>query len=194
MTEMLRRHGAAAAVLAISIAALYGRVIGYDFVKYDDHELLVDHYDELVNPGNLARVDDPQEDLADRVGEQQPVGEVDEPVEHVALEAERRIEREAEPALTGGVVGHERVGVVRADLVQREEHEHHRIRYARETEPAVGESERGDRRHRQRVLEQPVLARHRRDREHRELEREQRGEHREEGRDRDASNRQRRGF
>ena len=81
---------------------------------------------------------------------------MDQAVVHVALEAEHRIDREAEPALTGRVVGNERVGVVRADLVQGEEDEDHRVRDAREDEPAVGERERRDRGHRERVLEQPV--------------------------------------
>ena len=56
MSAALRRHAAAIAVLAVAIAALYGRVLGYDFVKYDDHELLVDHYGELVKAENLASV------------------------------------------------------------------------------------------------------------------------------------------
>jgi hypothetical protein len=53
---VLRRHGAAVAALAVAVAALYGRTLGYDFVRYDDHELLVDHHDELADAGNLARV------------------------------------------------------------------------------------------------------------------------------------------
>jgi tetratricopeptide (TPR) repeat protein len=56
LSATLRRHAAAVAVLAVAIAALYGRVLGYDFVKYDDHELLVDHYGDLVKAENLAGV------------------------------------------------------------------------------------------------------------------------------------------
>lgn len=56
MSAALRRHAASLAVLAVAIAALYGRVLGYDFVKYDDHELLVDHYGDLVKAENLAGV------------------------------------------------------------------------------------------------------------------------------------------
>jgi tetratricopeptide (TPR) repeat protein len=56
VSETLRRHAAAVALLVAAVAALYGRVLGYDFVKYDDHELLVEHYGDLVNTANLARV------------------------------------------------------------------------------------------------------------------------------------------
>jgi tetratricopeptide (TPR) repeat protein len=51
-----RRHAAAVAVLAVAVAALYGRVLGYDFVKYDDHALIAEHYGDLVKARNLARV------------------------------------------------------------------------------------------------------------------------------------------
>ena len=56
MNAALRRHGAAIAVLAVAVAGLYGRVIGYQFVQYDDYELLSLHYGELANPANLASV------------------------------------------------------------------------------------------------------------------------------------------
>ena len=52
----LRGHAGALVVLALAIAALYGRVLGYDFVQYDDHELLVLHYGDLVETGNIASV------------------------------------------------------------------------------------------------------------------------------------------
>ena len=48
MSAALRHHAAPLAALAVAIAALYARVVGFDFVQYDDHELLVQHYGELV--------------------------------------------------------------------------------------------------------------------------------------------------
>ena len=56
MSALLRRHAGAIAALAIAIAALYGRVLGYDFVQYDDHELLALHYGDLVKVEHVASV------------------------------------------------------------------------------------------------------------------------------------------
>jgi tetratricopeptide (TPR) repeat protein len=56
VSARLRGHALALTALGIAIAALYGRVLGYQFVQYDDHELLVLQYGELVKPGNLANV------------------------------------------------------------------------------------------------------------------------------------------
>lgn len=56
MSARLRAHAAALAVICVAIAALYGRVLGYPFVQYDDHELLVLHYGDLVSPETLANV------------------------------------------------------------------------------------------------------------------------------------------
>lgn len=53
-TGALRRHAAPIGLLALVCAALYGRVLGYDFVRFDDAQLLVDHYAELVKPANIA--------------------------------------------------------------------------------------------------------------------------------------------
>jgi tetratricopeptide (TPR) repeat protein len=44
----LRRHAAAIAAITAAVAALYGRTLRYDFVHYDDQELLVAHYGDLV--------------------------------------------------------------------------------------------------------------------------------------------------
>jgi protein O-mannosyl-transferase len=52
----LRTHAVPLLVLAAAVAALYGRTIGYDFVRYDDHELIVQHYGELVRADHLASV------------------------------------------------------------------------------------------------------------------------------------------
>jgi len=54
VTSGVRRHAAPLAVLLLVNAALYGRVLGYDFVRYDDAQLLVDHYTELARFETLA--------------------------------------------------------------------------------------------------------------------------------------------
>ena len=51
----LRGHAAALAVIALAGAALYGRVLSYQFVHYDDQELLVEHYGEVVQLANPVR-------------------------------------------------------------------------------------------------------------------------------------------
>ena len=56
MNPALRRHAVPMLLLAAAVAALYGRTIGYGFVQYDDHELIVLHYGELVRADNLAQV------------------------------------------------------------------------------------------------------------------------------------------
>ena len=56
MTAALRRHAAPIAVLVLVAAALYGRVVTYDFVHYDDWQLLVDHYGAIAKLENIAGV------------------------------------------------------------------------------------------------------------------------------------------
>jgi hypothetical protein len=54
VNETLRRHAAALAAILAAIAALYGRALGYDFVHYDDQELLVAHYGDLVGANPVS--------------------------------------------------------------------------------------------------------------------------------------------
>jgi protein O-mannosyl-transferase len=55
VTAALRGHAVALAVLVLAGAALYGRVLSYQFVHYDDHEFLVQHYGEVAQLANPAR-------------------------------------------------------------------------------------------------------------------------------------------
>jgi hypothetical protein len=73
------------------------------------------------------------------------------------------------------IVGHFRIGVVRADEVQRQEQEDQEIGNARQRELSVGRSEHAHENHHQGILQQPVLAVVRRDRPERELDGQQCG-------------------
>ena len=58
------------------------------------------------NNPRSPRVGDPQEQLAHRVGQEQAVAEMDQPVEMVALQAQEVVELHAKQRLAPGVLGH----------------------------------------------------------------------------------------
>ncbi len=79
-----------------------------------------------------AGVDHAQEQLANRIGEQQAVGKVHQAVEMVALPSENLVQRGTEQRPCPGVVGDLAVGVVRAQGMQAEEQEDQAVGDARQ--------------------------------------------------------------
>ncbi len=121
-------------------------------------------------------VHDPHENFAQRIGQKQPIQKMHQTIEMIPLPTEHIVERSAEQALSPSIVGNFGVGVVRAHQMQAHEKEDERVGGAREWKAAIASDERGRKYADQDVLQNPIGAVIRSDREDNPLHGEQAGQ------------------